>query len=59
MRYAIAAAGEARVILYGCDSARAIGCGHSLGVTLFQGNYVDTLLKSPAGTSAQPAESLA
>lgn len=46
---AIRAAGESRVILYHCDSARAIDCGRALGITLFQGSYIDTLIKPAPG----------
>jgi hypothetical protein len=37
--------GEARVILCRCGDAVAIESGHALGVNLFQGRYVDTLLE--------------
>ena len=37
-------AGQGRVILSRCDSEEAISQGHSLGISLFQGRYVDGLL---------------
>ena len=37
--------GPARLILYKCASARAIDCGRSMGITLFQGGYVDSMMR--------------
>lgn len=36
--------GTNRVILCRCDEARAISYGHSIGISLFQGRYVDELV---------------
>ncbi len=55
---AVDQAGAARVILYGADTARAIESGRGLGVTLFQGGYVDSLLRTAgpaAAAGARPA----
>jgi len=55
---AIDRAGQARVILYDCGSARAVDAGQNLGINLFQGHYIETLLrfadkpKSSAKTAA-------
>ena len=49
LRASIAAAGPSRVILCRCDNDVAIKFGHSVGITLFQGRYVDKLLASAAG----------
>lgn len=38
--------GKERVIMCHCDSPQAIRFGRGLGITLFQGRYVDDLLKS-------------
>ena len=56
LRDAIAQAGEARVILYNCDSARAVDCGHRLGITLFQGSYVESMIKPAALKRAAVAD---
>lgn len=57
LRTAIARAGASRVILYHCDSARALNCGQSLGITLFQGTYVDSLLRARADPAKAAAQS--
>jgi 16S rRNA C967 or C1407 C5-methylase (RsmB/RsmF family) len=36
--------GRARIILTRCDSDEAIRFGQSLGITMYQGRYVDKLL---------------
>lgn len=54
LRSAIAAAGASRVILYHCDSARALSCGQSFGITLFQGTYVDSMLKARSEPGRAP-----
>ena len=41
---AIKAAGIGRVILAHCDDERAIDHGHALGISMFQGRYVDQVL---------------
>lgn len=46
---AVREAGAARVILCHCDSPRAIEFGQSLGVTMFQGRYVDRLVTGSVG----------
>lgn len=47
-REAIDKAGAARVVLCRCDDQRAIEFGQSLGITMYQGRYVDRLVKSNA-----------
>jgi hypothetical protein len=50
--------GEARVILCRCDNADAVRVGHSLGMSLFQGRHIDTLLaavKRPSLTGTKSA----
>lgn len=41
---AIKQCGANRVILTRCDTHHAVGYGHALGVTLFQGRYLDSLV---------------
>lgn len=36
--------GRARIILSRCDSDEAVRFGQSLGITMYQGRYVDRLL---------------
>ncbi len=48
---AIEVVGRSHVILQDCDSARALDCGRTLGLSLFQGAYVDRLLKQSVGAS--------
>jgi hypothetical protein len=50
--------GEARVILCRCGDVAAVESGHALGVSLFQGRYVDALLDSTRKT-ASPTAALA
>ena len=38
--------GESRVILCRCDNEEAIQVGHSLGITVFQGRHIETLLNN-------------
>ena len=45
---AVQAAGNNRVILCRCDNRSAIEYGHGLGISLFQGRYLDTLLNPTA-----------
>lgn len=45
----VSRAGAARVILCHCDSPRAISFGHNIGISMFQGRHVDTLLPAVAG----------
>jgi hypothetical protein len=45
----IRATGPARVILCRCDNKDAIRCGASMGISLFQGRHIDTLLQQTAG----------
>lgn len=55
--------GRERVILCRCDSPTAIKFGQSLGITLFQGRYIDNMIarqrraKRDAKRSAKPAHS--
>jgi hypothetical protein len=51
LRAAIVAAGPSRVILCRCDNDAAIKFGQSVGITLFQGRYVDKLLADASGPS--------
>lgn len=46
LKAAIAAAGDARVILSRCDNEEAVRTGESLGIHLFQGHYIDSLIES-------------
>ena len=41
---AIRACGANRVILTRCDNAEALEYGHAMGLSLFQGRYLDTLI---------------
>lgn len=56
---AIERIGQARVILYDCQSARAVSAGQGLGISLFQGPYIESLLrfadkpKTPGKTKKQ------
>lgn len=43
-RATIKEAGPARVVLCHCDNEQAVAFGHSLGITMFQGRYIDHLL---------------
>ncbi len=40
----VQSAGPTRVVLTRCDDERALEFGRSLGITLYQGRYIDTLL---------------
>ncbi len=55
----IEAAGTSRVILYECESARSLDCGRELGITLFQGPYIESLRrrapKAASHSVAHPA----
>lgn len=42
---AVAAAGPSRVVLSRCDDQEAIAVGRSIGITMFQGRYVDHQLR--------------
>lgn len=44
MKEAVKAAGSNRVILCRCDNKKAIEFGHELGISLFQGRFIDTVL---------------
>jgi EAL domain-containing protein (putative c-di-GMP-specific phosphodiesterase class I) len=48
-REAVRAAGGAKVILCRCDGAEAVEFGQSLGITLYQGRYIDRLLTGAVG----------
>lgn len=55
---AIDRAGQARVVLFGCESARAVGAGQQLGINLFQGPYTESLLRfadKPKASGKAPA----
>ena len=49
IRQAVAQAGAGRVILCRCDDEKAIEFGQLLGISLFQGRYIDTLLANAQG----------
>jgi hypothetical protein len=36
--------GPSRVILCRCDNKQAVEYGHSMGISLFQGRYLDSLV---------------
>ncbi|MCK6452942.1 MAG: hypothetical protein L6R19_19155 [Alphaproteobacteria bacterium] len=62
LRQCIQRAGLARVILNRCGEAAAVAFGQSLGITLFQGRQVDTMLAEQGrrgGPVAQPARARA
>ena len=44
MSEAVKATGSNRVILCRCDNKKAIEFGHALGISLFQGRFIDTVL---------------
>jgi len=44
LRQAVSTFGRDRVILCRCDSDRALAFGESLGITIFQGRHVDSLI---------------
>ena len=46
---AIKQCGANRVILTRCDNHHAVAFGHALGITLFQGRYLDTLVNPKSG----------
>ncbi len=52
LRARVVEAGADRVILCRCDDERAIDMGSALGLRMFQGRYVDTLLASLGQTAA-------
>ncbi|MBY0408195.1 MAG: hypothetical protein K2Q01_10930, partial [Rickettsiales bacterium] len=41
---AVKACGSNRVILCRCDTKKAIEFGHALGISMFQGRFIDTVL---------------
>ena len=48
-------AGAGRIILCRCDNVDAIEFGHSLGIVLYQGRYLDKCLAAPSDSSSQMA----
>ena len=44
LRDQVAECGRTRLILCRCDSMQAIRLGHELGITLFQGRYIDQMI---------------
>jgi EAL domain-containing protein (putative c-di-GMP-specific phosphodiesterase class I) len=54
-RAALERAGKAHVILARCDTADAVAFGQSVGLRLFQGRYVDELLRKAADDSEPEA----
>ena len=49
MKELVESTGRARVILSRIDNDAAVRFGHSMGVTLFQGRHLDTLLSNRTG----------
>ena len=47
-RKAVERCGKSRVILARCDSADAIRFGQEMGITMFQGRFVDSLMLEEA-----------
>jgi len=39
-------AGVARIMMCRCESERALKIGHNMGISLFQGHHIDSLLAS-------------
>jgi EAL domain-containing protein (putative c-di-GMP-specific phosphodiesterase class I) len=50
---AIERIGQARTILSNCQTARAVDAGQRLGISLFQGAYVETMLRFDSQASAK------
>lgn len=48
LAHAVSSNGSSRVILCRCDNKQAIEYGQSIGIALFQGRYIDSLV-NPAG----------
>lgn len=50
---AVRSAGVGRIIMCRCESASALKMGHNMGISLFQGRHIDTLLapKTPEATA--------
>jgi len=48
MAAAVSAFGSNRVILCRCDNKQAVQYGHALGISLFQGRYIDSMLNPNA-----------
>jgi EAL domain-containing protein (putative c-di-GMP-specific phosphodiesterase class I) len=51
IRQSVAQAGAARVILCRCDDEKAIEFGQLLGISLYQGRYIDNLLANTEDTT--------
>lgn len=51
-RQAVRDAGPARVILCRCDGPESVEFGQELGITLYQGRYIDRLLTGGVGSAA-------
>jgi hypothetical protein len=49
-RQAVKESGAARVVLCRCDGPEAVDFGRELGITLFQGRYIDRLLTGGVGS---------
>lgn len=52
LKSAVLRTDSARVVLCHCDSRDAVEWGHSVGISLFQGYFVDTVLANHAKTDA-------
>ncbi|MDA0656048.1 MAG: hypothetical protein O2912_06555 [Proteobacteria bacterium] len=54
LKEAIGQIGKSRVILARCDSPTSIRVGQSLGLTMFQGRHVDTILSAASRRGRSP-----
>jgi len=54
LKEAIGQIGKSRVILARCDSPTSIRVGQSLGLTMFQGRHVDTILSAGSRRGRSP-----
>lgn len=50
---AVRAAGVGRIIMCRCESANAVQMGHNMGISLFQGRYIDSLLAPKTPTAPE------
>ncbi len=55
LREMIEAAGNTRIILCRCDTPAAVRLGQSLGITMFQGRHIDSVLRNEAKRGNAPA----
>jgi hypothetical protein len=45
MQASVEALGRSRAVLCRCDSEEAVRFGQSLGITIFQGRFIDSLVQ--------------